>query len=484
MRKRLIFIFGLILVLGVGGVCRGENETLLWGKDYFEFVQRGLEGADNSIYMIMYRVSFDAHNKDSLVYRLMDSLVKAKDRGVEVKVILDYDWEAVQKNKRAFDFLRENGVDVFYDDVSTVTHSKVLVIDRKMVIVGSTNWTEAALGKSNELSVGLESEELAREIIEHFKQIKLIEKEAVIEKSPLLVYRRFMEGEDLASRMIRTSDERAFDMYLFLLKEFDGNPKGKLVVDYEKLADGLGLAQQMDRISYRRQINRSLKKLKDTYGLINLSLAYGREGEVQLLDYNDKMKSYEHPGSRFFALPAAYWDEGWNRRLALREKYCYFINLYMLSFSEAHPYWQGSINGLAKMFAVSPWFIQKGMQELRRLNIIEIEYSEFIGDRHPKGSNTKYKLVGLYSPQMLEKSWKDLAVKFGEEKVKLARKFAGVVFKENDPEIIEKMIGLINKYGQDKVEAAIRVVAEKSVQNPKRSFSYLVGILNQGKVER
>ena len=66
------------------------------------------------------------------------------------------------KNEAAFLFLKKNGVEVSYDSNERVLHSKLIVIDSSVTILGSTNWTYSALRKNHESSVIISSPEIAR----------------------------------------------------------------------------------------------------------------------------------------------------------------------------------------------------------------------------------------------------------------------------------------------------------------------------------
>ncbi|MBU0651227.1 hypothetical protein KKC59_04890, partial [bacterium] len=74
--------------------------------------------AKKSIYMVMYLVSFKESNKKSKVYALVNDLVEARERGVEVKVVLDRtydcnredDFDDDTKNEEAFNYLKSKGV--------------------------------------------------------------------------------------------------------------------------------------------------------------------------------------------------------------------------------------------------------------------------------------------------------------------------------------------------------------------------------------
>lgn len=72
--------------------------------------------------------------------RIMDALVEAKMRGVDVKVILDSSMDRVKCCGRA---LAER-VPVCYDKSHAIFHNKYIVIDELTTITGSYNWTGAA----------------------------------------------------------------------------------------------------------------------------------------------------------------------------------------------------------------------------------------------------------------------------------------------------------------------------------------------------
>ena len=73
---------------------------------------------------------------------ILDALVNARRRGVDVQVILD------KSNRTArfslLDALLQAGIPVFIDRCSGIAHCKVMVIDKAVVITGSFNFTQAA----------------------------------------------------------------------------------------------------------------------------------------------------------------------------------------------------------------------------------------------------------------------------------------------------------------------------------------------------
>ena len=79
-----------------------------------------------------------------------------------------------RKSEYTYDLLLSAGVPVLYDSKNRVTHSKVMVIDRYITIVGSTNWTYSALKKNHEASVIIRSRDVALAFEQKLKKIEKI----------------------------------------------------------------------------------------------------------------------------------------------------------------------------------------------------------------------------------------------------------------------------------------------------------------------
>ena len=67
--------------------------------------------------------------------------------------------------------LTRGGVKVYFDSPSTVTHVKAVVIDGRYVYIGSHNLTQSALRHNNELSVLIDSPEMASEITSYMGKL-------------------------------------------------------------------------------------------------------------------------------------------------------------------------------------------------------------------------------------------------------------------------------------------------------------------------
>jgi len=427
----------------------------------------------------MYLISFNKEDKTSKVSQLLDELAKAKLRGVEVKVILDYQSSSshlptptTQPNYAAFRFLKDNGVQVYFDGPVAYTHNKAIIIDKRTIISGSHNWSAAALTSNNETSFLIDSPKLANQLLDKFSQIKLsTQDQDLAETSSVRIPYWAMEKNGIIPDMLHRHDKNGLDILLMLLRDFDGNAKGMINTNYELLAEGLGFLNHLDWAIYRRDINRLLRHLNALYKLFQIDTQLNQPIKVRLL---------KELGKETFSLPRAYWDYGWANRLDLNAKVCLLINLAELGRNPQSPEWSLSRPQIIEKYGVGMNSLYRGMKTLRDFNIIDVQYSSIDeGYENRMASTTVF--LGLYDMREFKQNLKRLEDVYGSELITKSRKYAFVVFKGYDLNVIEMIAGFINTYGPAKVDEAFKVVAKKNPDNPKRSFGYVTGILDKMK---
>ncbi len=470
--SNLTFIFLLSIA---SNLCAYQADVQDISSDkYFEATLNELNSAKSSIQVVMYLVSMSPDQPESQVSQLMNTLIKAKERGVDVKVILDQninfesesseDAVTSNKNQKAYELLKKNNVPVFFDTSDTYTHAKAIVIDNETVILGSTNWSTAALTRNNESNVLVRSKELAQSILSDISKIKIQENVPASLTPVVSLSRDFLTDKKLLGEMATQSDERVFDTYLYLLKEFDSNAEGKLTLDFGNLAKSLGI-DQMPVQDYRRQINKVLDKLEAKYKLIKFEdPKRNQDAEIRLLDQSPKEK---------LDIPTTYWRYDWNKILTYPAKVMYLINL---SYTQTSPDGRFSISRekLSKSHGISESFISDGNQELRRLNLLDIQYSELEDLNFSQRQANRYFVQDLYDPKELKDKLRSLEQKNGTEKLNRAVKTASLVFEENNPKTIQAFIDIEDQYGESTVQEAAKKIQEKNTDNPKRSAGYLI----------
>jgi cardiolipin synthase len=151
-----------------------RDVQVITDREYFEVVQTCFKEAQSSIKVMMFEASYYEKYPNSPTNILIRELIAAHKRGVSVKVILERRDERQQEsvnNEKTGTMLSREGVDVVYDPVTVTTHTKLLIVDGTISVVGSTNWTYSALEKNHEVSVLIRSSEVARRLQDYFQTI-------------------------------------------------------------------------------------------------------------------------------------------------------------------------------------------------------------------------------------------------------------------------------------------------------------------------
>lgn len=134
---------------------------------YFDAVHDVLQDARYSIHLVLFEVKYYTNYPDSKENQLVEDLIVAAARGVDVKVIVDQ----YSRENNAFEYLRENGVDIRYDPEYVTTHSKLVIVDGKIVVLGSTNWSYYGLEKNHEANLVVEDAEVATYFEKYFQSL-------------------------------------------------------------------------------------------------------------------------------------------------------------------------------------------------------------------------------------------------------------------------------------------------------------------------
>ena len=144
----------------------------LCNERYFSAACDAIDHAVDSIYMVMFFVNMGESDKNP-VNILARKLIEARQRGVRVKIILEMprakDDFIFWNNEKVYKWLSNAGIDIRLSDPQLKTHNKFFVVDKNITIVGNHNWSDAALdGTQNEVSVLIESKNVARKFLRYF----------------------------------------------------------------------------------------------------------------------------------------------------------------------------------------------------------------------------------------------------------------------------------------------------------------------------
>lgn len=153
--------------LAVTGKAYAAKVTLLPDHKLYAALSSGIRKAKKEIKGCFFLFKATSGH-GNLPMALVEDLLAASKRGVTVVIELEQDalgkGSVYEQNRRAATLLSEGGVKVRFDAPKTTTHVKALVIDKRYVYLGSHNLTQSALKYNNELSVLIDSPELADEV--------------------------------------------------------------------------------------------------------------------------------------------------------------------------------------------------------------------------------------------------------------------------------------------------------------------------------
>lgn len=176
--KKYIFLISFISLYSffsttVSFSSPAEDVVPLIDGQYFPAVHQTLLGAKKNILCAMFLAQLSPRHPMGWESVLLRDLINAHKKGLEVKVILEDNPQKEHKNSYAYEFLKNAGVAVYYDEPDVTTHSKFVVIDDSITILGSTNWSYHGLRLNHEASVLIRSKEVAQAFRKAFEQIKV-----------------------------------------------------------------------------------------------------------------------------------------------------------------------------------------------------------------------------------------------------------------------------------------------------------------------
>ena len=183
LKKQVTHFLVVLLILAVlplsATVYAADNSyqgkvTLLQDHKYYDALISGIRKARKEITGCFFLFKVSEHKSDQPM-AIVTELIAAKKRGVRVSIELEQaasgKGTVYEQNRRAATLMSEAGIKVRFDAPKTTTHVKALVIDGRYVYMGSHNLTQSALKYNNELSIMIDSAELAAEVTAYLNNL-------------------------------------------------------------------------------------------------------------------------------------------------------------------------------------------------------------------------------------------------------------------------------------------------------------------------
>ena len=115
--------------------------------------------ANSSIHILIYSFTLDS---------VSDALITAYNEGVEIKVVFE---KSQISHYSEYQKLETLGVSVRNDTNSKLMHHKVMIIDEKIVLTGSFNWSKSGQESNNENLIVIKSMYIADIYEDEFQEI-------------------------------------------------------------------------------------------------------------------------------------------------------------------------------------------------------------------------------------------------------------------------------------------------------------------------
>jgi phosphatidylserine/phosphatidylglycerophosphate/cardiolipin synthase-like enzyme len=136
---------------------------LLLTSDYSEKLCEAIDAAKSEIFIMMFEWRWYDYEPSNPVSMINHALIRAVRRGVVVKAFVN--------GKEILETLRSQNIKVKQYQRSKLMHAKVVILDRKLVCIGSHNFTSSAMLGNVELSMLFETSEIAEKLVQFFENL-------------------------------------------------------------------------------------------------------------------------------------------------------------------------------------------------------------------------------------------------------------------------------------------------------------------------
>lgn len=150
--------------------CRAR---LLKDQDYYTALLEGIDQARQEIALTVFFFKTNGF-RDDRPDRILEGLREAVRRGVRVDAVIERGKERENVSEVNADTARKlkaAGVKVCMDAPERTMHTKMIVIDRRTLFLGSHNLTQSALRHNHEVSIRIESPPLAEEALRYMQAL-------------------------------------------------------------------------------------------------------------------------------------------------------------------------------------------------------------------------------------------------------------------------------------------------------------------------
>ncbi|HBY57437.1 MAG: Phospholipase D/Transphosphatidylase [Parcubacteria bacterium 32_520] len=228
-----LLLISLLFVFSFNALAKVEVYFSLY-DDPESIIIENIDNAKESINIAMYTFTDR---------EIAQAILRAKDRGVDIKIYLDHSQVTAEYSKSRY-FVK-NGIEVRISSNSYIMHNKFAVIDNKIVITGSYNWTASAGERNDENLLVIDDKNVIEKYQTQFNNLwnnkysiekyqELISKANIEEFSPIL---------ESTTESTNSSGNKIININAASLEELDclwgvGKKIAQNIIDYRETHGG------------------------------------------------------------------------------------------------------------------------------------------------------------------------------------------------------------------------------------------------------
>jgi hypothetical protein len=140
-------------------------------NNYFPVVHNLLKLAMHSIQAIIFHAKVNLRKKSDKATALLQDMADASKRNCDVRILLNTSSKKsvlTRHNLLTKDFFKSTMVETRTTNKTRLAHSKLIIIDNEITIIGSHNLSERSLSRNRETSLVINSLTLAKKFQEYF----------------------------------------------------------------------------------------------------------------------------------------------------------------------------------------------------------------------------------------------------------------------------------------------------------------------------
>ncbi|MEA3486011.1 MAG: phospholipase D family protein, partial [Candidatus Aerophobetes bacterium] len=104
-----------------------------------EEIIKQIDNAQEYIDIAMYSFTYEP---------IAEAIIRAKNRGVKIRILMDKGQSQGKYSK--YRFFLDNGIAVIQDRHAGIMHNKIAIIDKRILFIGSYNWSKSAEERNEE----------------------------------------------------------------------------------------------------------------------------------------------------------------------------------------------------------------------------------------------------------------------------------------------------------------------------------------------